>query len=88
MRTIPIKGCTRRIGATAGWDHEKDGLCHTIEVLDQEVDGHNWMQTAWLPTVRELEQLNAGYPIILSILGTRHPVVSLQIGGMEYGDPT
>lgn len=85
MRTIPIQGHTRRIGAPANWDHEKNGICHTIEVIDQaDEQGINWMQTAWMPTPEEMKQLNDGFPIILSIAGTRHPVVSLQIGGLSY----
>ena len=83
MRSIPIKGCTRRIGAPEGWDHEKQGLCHTIEVLDQDIDGVNYMTTAWLPTADELKKLLAGYPIILGISGTRYPVVYMAIGGIE-----
>ncbi len=82
MRTIPIKGCTRRIGAPEGWDHEKDGICHTVEVVDQEIDGSNWMTTAWIPKPDELKRLNDGMPILLMIMGSRHPVVSLQIGGL------
>ncbi len=82
MKSIPIKGHTRRIGAPVNWDHSEKGICHTIEVLDEG----GWMMSAWLPTPKELEQLNAGYPIILSIGGNRHPVVSLVIGGFDDGE--
>ena len=79
MRPIPIQGCTRRIGAPQGWDHEKMGICHTIEVLDSD----GWMITAWMPKPEELERLNNGFPILLCIMGTRHPVVGLTIGGVD-----
>lgn len=79
MRSIPIKGCTRRLGAPPGWNHETDGICHTLEILD--ADG--FMQSAWIPTKDELKRLNDGYPIILGIQGSRHPVVFLAIGGID-----
>lgn len=78
MRPIPIKGCTRRIGAPEGWDHSKEGICHTIEVLDED----GWMITAWMPSEKDLKNLNDGYPFLLMIKGQRHPVVSLAIGGL------
>ncbi len=82
MRPIPIKGCTRRMGAPPNWNHETDGICHTLEILDQVVDDSHWMTSAWIPTEKELKQLNDGFPILLSIQGSRHPVVSMAIGGL------
>lgn len=83
MRSIPIKGCTRRLGAPEGWNHETDGICHTLEILDQHIDDGNWMTSAWLPSEKELKQLNDGFPILLMIQGSRHPVVALAIGGLS-----
>lgn len=77
MRPVPIKGCTRRLGAPPSWNHEVEGICHTLEILDDS----GWMTSAWKPTPKELELLNQGYPILLMIEGERHPVVSMQVGG-------
>lgn len=38
------------------------------------------MQTAWEPTPDEVAGILAGKPIILTILGTMHPPVSLAVG--------
>lgn len=82
MRSIPIKDHTHRLGAPATWDHSKEGICHTIEILDQD----GWMVSAWMPTPKEREQLLAGYPILLFVQGELHPVVSMAIGGMMDAD--
>lgn len=78
MRSIQIKGHTRRMAAPEGWDHAKNGICHTLEILDED----GWMTSAWIPNEKELKLLNDGYPILLMIQGSRHPVVSLAIGGI------
>ena len=38
------------------------------------------MQTAWLPTPDEIEAIQKGAPIILTVLGTKHPPVILSVG--------
>lgn len=76
MKSIPIANASRRIGAPANWDHSTDGLCHTIEVVDTD-DG--FMVSAWLPTPDELKRLNEGKPVLLSISGRFHPVVSVDV---------
>lgn len=79
MRSIPIQGATRRLGAPPGWDHSTDGICHTLEIHDQD----GWMTSAWIPSEKELKQLNEGFPILLHIQGTMHPVVGMSIAGGE-----
>jgi hypothetical protein len=37
------------------------------------------MISAWMPTAKELAQLNEGFPILLHILGEQHPVVGMSI---------
>lgn len=88
MRSMRLKNPSRRIGAPTTWDHEKDGLCHTLEVWDvtDKPDGHNRMVTAWQPSPEELKRLNEGQPVFLHIFGTVHPVVSLEVGvNVEMG---
>lgn len=79
MRPIPIKGATHRLGAPEGWDHSKEGICHTLEAVHED----GWFTSAWIPSEKELKLLNDGFPILLMIQGSRHPVVSLAIGGMD-----
>jgi len=78
MKAMPIEGATRRLGAPVNWNHEHDGICHTLEIVDQP-DG--FMVSAWMPTDAERERITKGQPIFLHIQGRTHPVVSLTVGG-------
>ena len=36
-------------------------------------------ETHWYPTIEELDRLNKGEPVVLTILGDGHPPVKLQV---------
>ena len=76
MTPLPLEDVTRRMAAPAEWDHEKDGICHTLEICDRD----GWMISAWTPSDQERKRILEGKPIFLHIQGTRHPVVSLSVG--------
>jgi hypothetical protein len=76
MNALPLNNATRRLGAPLSWDHERDGICHTLDICDQD----GWMTSAWRPSEMELARLNAGAPVYLQIGGSVHPVVSLFVG--------
>lgn len=73
-----ISGTTRVIGKSQGYF----GLPLRDIELNCSVDGENTpaMQTAWFPTPKEIEEILAGAPIILTVIGTRHPPVMLSTG--------
>lgn len=79
MNSIPLTDATRRLGAPAGWDHERDGLCHTLEICDRD----GWMISAWRPSEAELQRLIAGEPLFLHIQGRSHPVVGMTVGNAK-----
>ncbi|HLP70429.1 MAG TPA: hypothetical protein VK181_23225 [Rhizobium sp.] len=78
MQIGMIAGHTRIIGKSQGYL----GLPIRDIATDCPVNGPGTpaMETAWLPTPDEIEAINAGAPIILRILGTGHPPVSLYVG--------
>lgn len=39
-------------------------------------------ETAWFPTVEELEKLNQGAPVILILLNSEHPPVRVEVGAI------
>ncbi len=80
MKSIPIENATRRIGAPINWNHETDGLCHTLEIVDHP-DGY--MISAWRPSPAELARMLRGEPVLLWIGGRVHPVVSLTVHDPE-----
>lgn len=72
MINLAIEGTTRRIGKSQGYL----GLCVKDFCYG---DGTPAMQTAWEPTPAEIERIVAGQPIILTILGTGHPPVLIEV---------
>lgn len=75
MDAIPIENATRRLGAPKTWDHAQSGICHTLNIVDQ----NGWMVSAWQPSASELKRLCEGQPLFLHIQGVAHPVVALTV---------
>ncbi len=76
MISLQITDATRRMGVPADWDHENDGICHTLEIVDRD----GVMISVWGLTEKERAKVAAGAPIVLHIRGVCHPVVALQVG--------
>lgn len=72
MINLAIKGTTRRIGKSQGYK----GLCVCDFTFS---DGTPAMQTAWEPTPAEIARIVAGEPIVLTLLGTAHPPVLIEV---------
>ena len=57
-----------------------DEQCYSVSALVGEQDGIPYIRTVWLPNkedLEDLEALNAGRPLVLSICGTSMPPVGL-----------
>lgn len=78
MQIGRITGATRVIGKSQGYM----GLPLRDEPINCSVTGDNTpsMVTAWHPTPKELEALNAGAPVHVRILGTAHPPIMVDVG--------
>jgi hypothetical protein len=70
-----IPNATHRLGAPKGWDESRDGPCFGLDVIIQ--DGR--ATSCWEPTPEELERLQAGAKIYLTIVGGQPPVM-LHVG--------
>lgn len=82
-----IEGATRVIGKSQGYL----GLPLRDELIRCHVNGPDTpsMVTAWEPTPAELDRLKAGAPVLLRVLGSVHPPVSIEVGSMpEAAKPT
>ena len=73
------RSTTRIFGRPPGWTPDQ-GECGNLCVADVPTSAGPAMESAWLPTPRELELIAAGAPIVLGILGTVHPPVYLSVG--------
>jgi hypothetical protein len=76
VKSVPLYNPSRRLGAPTNWNHETDGICHTLDIWD--VDGY--MISGWQPSAADLAKLNAGEPLFLHIGGTTHPVLGWSVG--------
>jgi hypothetical protein len=76
MNSIQLLDATRRLGAPPNWNHETDGICHTLEICDRD----GFMISGWMPTDAERQRIASGAPIFLHIQGCSHPVVGMTVG--------
>lgn len=76
MMSLAIEGTTRRVGKSQGYL----GLCVRDFTYD---DGTPAMMTAWQPTPAEVARIVAGAPIYLTLLGSAHPPVLLEVSVWE-----
>jgi len=73
---------TRVIGAPAGWtvaDPSDPNYVAPLRVTDTVQDGMACMQSVWKPDANELQHLNKGGAVALTVWGTVHPVVSVGV---------
>lgn len=75
-----IEGATHYLGKPAGWNPSDANTCESLAVLHTEVGGLPVMLSSWTPTPRELESLNSGSPVYLTVVGRVHPPVMLTVG--------
>jgi len=84
-----ISGCTRALGAPAGWTPETSGPCCGLPIRDEMNGDMPCMTSAWEPTPAELAALNNGGKVYLRVLGTGHPPVAVYaLGPALPGDET
>lgn len=70
-----IAGANAYPGAPAGWKPETDGSCGHLAVrVVTEGDLIKHCESAWEPTPKELEMLNAGGQLVLRVVGWQVPV--------------
>lgn len=76
MRATQHPSNNRVIGAPQGWE-QGELPCSALAVTDAQVEGIDAIVSYWRPTAKELADLAAGGMVVLTVLGTRQPVVAL-----------
>lgn len=80
MRTVRIQGADPRpLAAPDDWSEEKYGHCGALFVRREEIDGMNYMRSAWEVDPAEAALLYAGGSLILGVAGNCHPVVHMEV---------
>lgn len=78
MQIGRVRNATRVLGKSQGYL----GLPIRDEAVNCTVGGEGTpsMVTAWLPTPKELDALNAGAPVHVRIIGSAHPPIMVEVG--------
>ncbi len=71
-----IAGANAYPGAPKGWDEKRDGSCGhlAVRVMMNADRAIAYCESAWEPTPKELEMLNAGGQVVLRVVGWQVPV--------------
>jgi len=71
-----IRGTTTVFGKPEGWDEARDGKCHGLAVRIEARGQSGQVQcvSAWEPTPTEVQILQAGGHVILTVTGMQVPV--------------
>ncbi len=75
MEIIKLPGMNRELAPPGGWDVEKHGECLPLPVFAEVRNGGMMLTSAWKPSAEELEALNRGCAVALTIFGTMHPPI-------------
>lgn len=79
MRSVTFKDKTRDLGAPCEWD-QSDVPCNALAIRDVHMGDHvPGMESYWKPSKEELVMLNNGGFVKLTIVGTTHPPVSVEV---------
>lgn len=73
MKPVRFQGATSVLVAPANWDESAQGVCEDLPVRR---DGYV-VESCWTPSPAELDALNRGGAVRLTVVGANHPVVAL-----------
>jgi hypothetical protein len=59
---------------------------HALAIVDEVIEGVQYMHSLWELTPKEQKQIEEGGRIILTIIGTAHPPVNLRVQPLEQKD--
>lgn len=70
------------IGQPPDWDPKKQGHCGGLPVRFEQVDGIQYMRSAWEMTPTEAQMLLCGAKLVLSVSAPQHPVVQMGVDSL------
>lgn len=77
MLPIRTPQCNAMLGAPVDWDDEKDGECVALPIYRDAAT--QTMHSFWQPNEQEIANILAGVPIRLTIIGSAHPPVAINV---------
>lgn len=75
-----IKGANAELKQPRDWNTTVQGKVVSLHVRKATTNAGPVMQSAWLPTLDEIEALRAGAPVHITVVGTAHPPIGVSVG--------
>jgi len=88
MKPTTIDGANMTLGAPKNWKPGDLPVADLAIRAEQMFEGVQMMSSAWSPDPDELERIEEGAPIILTVIGSNHPVVAVSVGQTPKAEPT
>ncbi|MES1977335.1 MAG: hypothetical protein V4451_04820 [Pseudomonadota bacterium] len=86
MRFIQHPTNNRVLGAPKGWD-QGQLPCNALPITDALWDGVPAVLSFWTPDASDLVRINAGHPVVLSIVGQTMPPAALYVWEGDFRTP-
>ncbi|CAN7611381.1 hypothetical protein LJR034_004684 [Caballeronia sp. LjRoot34] len=77
MQPIRTDACNTQLGAPRDWDESKDGECCALPIHRDAA--RQVMHSFWQPSEQDIANIIAGVPIRLTVIGTGHPPVAINV---------
>ncbi len=74
MMPVPTKNATHIFGKPKNWDEAKEGPCRALSVRVETVNGRREFVSTWKLTLEEIQALQDGGTILLTVCGVQPPV--------------
>lgn len=75
-----IYGATTVFGPPPGWDKKKDGPIPSLHVRKARFGRHDALISSFYPTLSEIQDMQHGAPVHLTLLSAFQPPVRLTVG--------
>lgn len=82
MNPGKIAGANHDFGAPRDWNERLQGPCATLPVAKRVGQMGVELASAWYPSPEEIDAMRQGCPVILTILGSQHPVVMMGVAAI------
>lgn len=85
MRPVEFSGQTHHFGPPRGFNESADKVqCGGLPIrASRDADGGVLLQSMWKPSPAELAALAAGACVCVSVWGTAHPPIAIEVEQVE-----
>lgn len=75
-----IEGANAKLSQPSGWDTTTRGPVAALHVRKANTNAGPVIMSAWFPSIDEINAIQAGAPVIITIVGSSQPVMGVGVG--------